>query len=209
MITDLHALTSQMFFMGAWELAAVVLALFYLLLAMRESQWCWPAAFISTLIYTAIFWHVALLMESVLNAYYMGMAIFGYYSWNTTGTEKLPIVRWSLKRHIALIIFTTSVALTLGYLMARFTHADWPYLDAFTTCFSIITTALVTKKVLANWLYWVVIDIVSIFLYLNKGLLLTSLLFTFYTVLAIQGYLAWRRTYENTAITRAHQCQSC
>ena len=81
----IEGMLNQTSVMTAWEGLAVVLAIAYLLLAMRESQWCWYAAFISTAIYTVLFWQVSLLMESVLNVYYMAMAVYGWSQWQTQG----------------------------------------------------------------------------------------------------------------------------
>ncbi|MBY5991265.1 nicotinamide riboside transporter PnuC [Ferrimonas balearica] len=173
---------------------AVLLAIAYLLLAMRRSLWCWPAAAGSTVIYMALFWHVALLMESVLNFYYLLMAGYGFWQWRFGGDRGagLALTRWSWTTHLVIIAGTTAVALGLGYLMDTRTHADLAYLDALTTCFAVVTTVMVARKVVENWLYWVVIDLVSIYLYLEKGLYLTSGLFLFYVGMAALAYLQWR-----------------
>lgn len=180
--------------MTAWEAIAVVLAAFYLILAMKGSIWCWVAAFASTAIYTALFWKVSLLMESVLNLYYMAMAIYGFNQWSKgrNGDVGIGVISWSLQRHVQIILVTALISVIVGYLMSTYTQASYAYLDAATTCFAVMTTYLVAKKVLENWLYWVVIDFVSIYLYLQKGLMLTSLLFILYVGMAIGGYFLWR-----------------
>ncbi len=193
-LETLTAAVGEMQLMTAWELVAVLLALAYLLLAMKANIWCWAAAFVSTAIYTVIFWEVSLLMESALNVYYMAMAVYGYWQWTRGGTKDngVMITSWSMQRHLSIIAVTGAISLLVGFLMANNTSASMPYLDAATTCFAVMTTYLVAKKVLENWLYWVVIDLVSIYLYLSKGLMLTSVLFVLYTVLAVSGYLMWR-----------------
>ncbi|GIU39601.1 nicotinamide riboside transporter PnuC [Shewanella colwelliana] len=198
-VSSLSSAMAQANALTLWEAIAVVLAMAYLLLAMRGSIWCWSAAFFSTAIYTVLFWEVSLLMESVLNIYYMAMAVYGYWMWSRgRGDDKgVVVVSWSLSRHSLLIGITTLASLMVGYLMANYTQAAFPYLDAATTCFAVMTTYLVAKKVLENWLYWVVIDVVSIYLYLNKGLMLTSLLFILYVGMAIGGYFLWRTTMRN------------
>ena len=160
--------------MSHWEYIAVGLSMAYLLLAIKESLWCWPAAFFSTLIYTIMYWNGALLMESLLHFYYMYMAVFGWL----------------------LIIVTSIVALAIGYFMKNYTHADFAYLDSFTTCFAVVTTYLVAKKVLENWLYWIVIDAASMYLYYEKGYYPTLALFIFYTIVAAWGFKTWYEEYE-------------
>ena len=205
-MTDwLNAIASDALAMTLWESLAVLLALAYLLLAMQRSIWCWPAAFFSTLIYTVLFWQVALQMESLLNFYYMAMAVYGLWLWRSGGEqgEALPITSWSAKQHLGLIGGTALLALAVGYGMANYTQTSFPYLDAATTCFAVLTTFMVAKKVLENWLYWIVIDLVSIYLYLQKGLMLTAALFVLYVVLAVFGYLQWRKALEQPDVSFA------
>ncbi|MBV7317098.1 nicotinamide riboside transporter PnuC [Shewanella sp. NIFS-20-20] len=198
---------SDWLMMNGWEALAVLLAMAYLILAMRQSIWCWPAALASTAIYTLLFWKVSLLMESVLNVYYMAMAVYGFWLWKHGGErgQGQALVSWSLKRHAVIIGATSLISLAVGYLMATYTHASMAYLDAATTCFAVMTTVLVAKKVVENWLYWVVIDLVSIYLYMNKGMILTSGLFVVYVGLAISGYFLWRKQLQpSSPLATAH-----
>ena len=80
-----------------------------------------------------------------------------------------------------------------GWLLAQHTNAAWPYFNSFTTWGSVVTTVMVAKKVLENWLYWLVIDAISIPLYMDRGLYMTAILFMVYIVIAIFGYLNWQR----------------
>ena len=79
--------------------------------------------------------------------------------------------------------------------MANYTKADFAYLDTFTTVFAVFATYMLTKKVLENWLYWVIIDSVSIYIYINKGFYLTAILFVVYTILAIFAFKQWKEEY--------------
>ncbi|WP_110458114.1 nicotinamide riboside transporter PnuC [Shewanella algidipiscicola] len=202
-VTDALAQAHQL---TGWEGVAVVLAMVYLMLAMRGNIWCWAAAFVSTAIYTVLFWEVSLLMESLLNIYYMAMAGYGYWLWTRGrgGDKGVDIVSWSVSRHLLLIGLTGTTSLLVGHFMATQTQASYPYLDAATTCFAVMTAYLVAKKVLENWLYWVVIDLVSIYLYLNKGLLLTSILFILYVGMAIGGYFIWRASMREQSEDQAN-----
>ena len=184
--------------MSHWEYIAVGLSMAYLLLAIKESLWCWPAAFFSTLIYTIMYWNGALLMESLLNFYYIYIAVFGLVVWRKCKAEKLNIKSWSINRHAVLISLTTVAAITIGYVMQNYTHADFAYLDSFTTCFAVVTTYLVAKKVLENWLYWIVIDAASMYLYYEKGYYPTLALFIFYTIMAAWGFKTWYEEYEQS-----------
>ncbi len=186
--------------MSHWEYIAVALSMAYLLLAIKENLWCWPAAFFSTLIYTIMYWNGALLMESLLNFYYMYMAVFGWVVWRKGKANQAQrlITSWPVNRHIILIVLTALVSLAIGYVMQNYTHADFAYLDSFTTCFAVVTTYLVAKKVLENWLYWIVIDAASMYLYYEKGYYPTLVLFVFYTVMAAWGFKTWYEEYEQS-----------
>ena len=189
--------------MSPWEATAVILAIAYLLLAVRENILCWLFAFISTAIYTVLFWDVSLLMDSALNVYYMAMAIYGWYQWSHGGTNgdeqphTLAIRSMSGQQHFLVITTIAILSLLSGYLLAEHSTAAWPYVDSFTTWSSVITTYLVTRKYLQNWLYWIVIDMVSVPLYIDRGLNLTALLFIVYTVVAVIGYFSWRDHLRN------------
>lgn len=193
------------------ELVAMLLALAYILWAAIGSIWCWPAAFFSTALYTYIFYDVLLLMDSALNIYYLVMAVYGYWVWqkdksinNDHSASPLDIISWQLSFHIKACFVLTIISLVLGYLMANYSPANFPYLDTFTTVFAVFATYLVTQKVLENWLYWVVIDAVSIYLYVAKELTPTVVLFGIYIVIATWGYFKWLNLYKNNQVAIKH-----
>lgn len=182
---------------------AVVLAIAYLLLAARESLWCWYCAFGSSMLYILIFWDVKLLMESMLSVYYAGMALVGWWQWRAGEDQpKLAIIRLPWWQHVVLLGAMLLLALLSGSLLQHFTDAAWPFVDSFTTWASVVTTVLVVRKVLENWLYWLLIDGISLYLYIDRGLYLTALLFAAYLVIVVLGFLHWRRLYQAQAVSQ-------
>jgi len=193
-----------------WELLAVISSLLYVVLAAKENIWCWPAALVSTIIYTVIFYDVYLWMDALLQVYYLAMAVFGWYCWrkvlspntgknNDSATKVVQAIQtWPLLFHAKIIVLLTACSLAIGWLMDHYTPTDFPYLDSATTVFAVFATYMVAKKVLENWLYWIVIDLVSIYLYLEKDLQPTAVLFGLYVVMAIVGYVMWYRKYQVT-----------
>lgn len=183
--------------MSIWEIVAVILGITYVVLAAKELQWAWPFAFFSTLIYTILFWDGALVSSSLLNFYYMIMAVYGFILWgkNENG-ESLAISRWTLQRHFLIIVGGVLAAMILGYLSHTYVGAKLAYLDSFVMVFSMITTWMLAKKVLENWIYWMVIDSVAIVLYWKSGYLATIILFLFYIILAFYGYTSWRKAFN-------------
>ena len=188
------------------EIVSVIFGLVYIVLAAKENAWCWPAAFIGTGTAVILFWDASLLMESGLNVYYLGMAIFGWWQWQTGGTNGSPLTirSWSLRQHGLALVLIGVLTLISGSLLSSNTSAALPYLDSFTTWSAVITTWMVARKILENWLYWLVINTVSIYLYLERGLSLYALLFVSYIIIAAFGYVAWRRTYLSAQVRDEH-----
>jgi len=180
------------------EWVAVILAIGYLLLAIKESIWCWPAAFFSTGIYIYLFFDANLYMQSFLNFYYLIMAIYGFQQWTykqKTENQK-PIILWSTKQHLSLVFITCLLIFLTSYVLEKYTNQDFALLDSFTTWFAIIATYMLTQKVLENWLYWIVINMVSIYIYISKDFALTAVLFFSYIILALIGWKTWKKHYE-------------
>ena len=183
--------------MSGWEVLAVVLGITYVILAAKESQWAWPFAFFSTLIYTILFWDGALVSSSILNFYYMAMAVYGFILWKKDEHgETLSICKWPLKKHLLFIGSGLIGSVVLGYLSETYLGARFAYHDAFVMVFSGIATWMMAKKVLENWLYWMVIDSTAIVLYFKSGYLATIILFILYVVLAFYGYASWKKAYD-------------
>lgn len=180
-----------------WESIGVVLAIAYLLLAARERIECWYVAGVSVVLYFFILVDVRLYMEAGLQVFYLVMAVYGFMQWRrggeaATGASGTPIVTWPGRRHGLAVAAVAVASAASGWLLARYTDAAYPYLDAFTTWGAIVATFMVAGKVLENWLYWVVIDAAGAFLFMARGLDQTAALFGLYVVLALYGYLDWR-----------------
>ncbi len=184
--------------LSVWEMAAVLLAVAYLLLAVRQNRLCWVAALVSTAIYTLLFWQVQLLMQSALNVYYMAMAVYGWWHWRHGGGENrgLPVTRWSLPQHGLALALVLSCTVLSGYLLSRYSVAAWPYLDSLVTWGAVVTTFMVARKVLENWVYWMLINALAIVLFMDRGMFLTSMLHGFYLVVSVFGWLSWYRDYR-------------
>lgn len=189
------------------ELVAVFTSLAYVILAAKKNIWCWPAAFVSTAIYTFLFYKFYLWMDSFLQVYYMGMAFYGWYCWNKTTDDfhsnSIQLKTYSAKTHLISITILSIVSLGVGLFMDKYTPTDFPYLDSATTVFAVFSTYLVAQKVIENWLYWIVIDAVSIYLYIEKGLTPTAFLFGVFILIAAYGYYIWRQEYKGDDMTHS------
>jgi nicotinamide mononucleotide transporter len=195
----ISALSAQL--VGAWrdtswiEIIAAVLAVVYLLLAIRQRIECWAAAFVSSWLYVWVLFGAHLYMESALNAFYAGMAVYGYWQWQQgRGGSALAVCRWPLERHLMGLAGIVAMSIVSSYFLRRFTPAAWPFMDSMVTWSSVFATFLVARKVYENWHWWLVIDSVSLCLYYTRRLYLTMLLFAMYLVLIVIGMRQWRRT---------------
>jgi nicotinamide mononucleotide transporter len=182
------------------EAASVLFSVLYLVLAIRENLWCWPAAFLSSVLTLAVVLGARLYSEVVLNVYYAAMAVYGWYQWHYggrgRGAAELPISVWPLRTHALAIGGSLALSAGVGWLMSRHTQAAFPYLDAFVTVSSVVTTYLVARKILENWLYWLVIDSLALYVYWQRELYFFAALFALYLVLVVIGLARWHRDWR-------------
>jgi nicotinamide mononucleotide transporter len=199
---DAGALVQQL---SPLEASGVVLSIAYLVLAIRENLWCWPAAFLSSVITVAVMFGALLYSEAGLNVFYAAMAIYGWYQWRyggaRTGKSELSISVWPLKTHAIAIGGSFVLSAALGSLMSRYTDAAYPYFDAFVTVSSIVTTYMVARKILENWLYWLVVDSLSAYLYWQRELYLYVGLFVLYLVLVVIGWFRWHADWRSQQVS--------
>ena len=175
------------------EALAVLFAVTYLLLAVKQDVKCWFAAIISSTLYFFIMYKAGLYMEAWLQIFYIVMAFYGIQQWTVTNNNqsKFIVRSWRWNTHFWVIAIIIILAIITGLLLEKFTNAALPFLDGLTTWGAIITTYMVAKRLLENWIYWFVIDMISIYLFLSRGLFLTAILFCIYLVIIFFGYRSW------------------
>jgi nicotinamide mononucleotide transporter len=177
------------------EILAVVLALAYVLLAIRQSIACWVAAFISSCLYVWVFFDSRLYMDSALQVFYAVMAVYGFWQWRTVDKDGAHHVRrWSLSRNALAAAGILALSAVNGYFLSRYTPAAFPFIDSLVSWGAVFATFLVARKVYENWHWWLIIDAASACLYFAKGLYLTVLLFALYLGLIVIGMREWRRS---------------
>ena len=182
------------FIASSWiEPTAVILAIIYLLLAIKQNISCWFAAFFSSLLYFFVMYSAGLYMEAWLQIFYCVMAAYGWSQWRISITDdsKFLVRTWTRTQHIKVISLIFFVAFISGLALEKFTNAALPFIDSLTTWGAIVATYMVAKKLLENWIYWFVIDSISVFLFYSRGLFLTSMLFLFYLIIIYFGYKSW------------------
>lgn len=179
-----------------WEWLAVGTSVFYVILISFKQLSAWIFAALSSVIYMYLCYTSKLYLETGLQIFYFLMAVYGWYMWTSDDdTKDVEVIQWPPKYHIINLIISTIAMLFFGYVFDNYTSQANPYVDSFTTIFSLAATFMVAKKVLENWIYWIVIDAASVYLFAGRNLYLTSVLFVIYTSIAIFGYIKWRKQF--------------
>lgn len=178
------------------EWFAVLFGISYVIFIACNKRIGWVFAFLSTIIYSYLCSIAQLYIEASLQIFYVIMALYGWVKWSSLKKE-LPIIQLQLLSHIKYILLGCFAVIILGFLIGSFTDQASPYLDAFTTVFSLIATFMLARKVLENWLYWIVIDVSLISLYGSRGYTLTAVQYGLFSALAVFGWLKWRKVFKS------------
>mgnify|MGYP000698075129 CR=1 FL=1 len=169
---------------------AAISGILYIILAAKENVWCWLAAVISVCLYMYINYDLGYYSQAVLQIFYLFMAIYGYVMWNKLDPERIK--EWSEKKHLFIIFIGAIITFIIGFILTEYVEdSEQPLLDSLTTVFSVFACYMVAKKVLGNWLYWIVIDSLIIYLYYIQGEFILALQFLVYIIIAVYGYFSW------------------
>ncbi len=184
--------------LGWVQWMAFLTGLVYIFLITKENPkgWLWGIVSCSLWAYVTFF-DFLLYADTLLQLFYVGMGIWGWYQWRCDRSENdqptLQPATW-LKpiTHFYIILFGAILTLILGYFFDNYTPAAATYLDSFVTVFSVIATVLLVWRKIDNWIYWIVIDTVSIYLFASRGGYLFAILFVIYIAVSIIGFRKWR-----------------
>lgn len=180
-----------------WEIIAIIFGLLSVWYSKRENILVYPTGIISTAIYVYLLIVYQLLGDMLINVYYFTMSIYGWYLWTRKidQTRFIPITRMTRKEYrMAGVLFVSTIALVVVVYELFDKWQSWfSYVDILTTAIFFVGMWLMAKKKLENWTYWIIGDIISIPLYLLKGMVLSSFLYATLTIIAIYGYIAWKK----------------
>lgn len=179
------------------EILGVLLSIIYLVLSIRQNILLWPVGILSAVLYVIVFYESKFYADMGLNVYYFVISIYGWINWSGATRKEHrepPVTRAGKRRGMVLLLVIIALFFVLGYLLERFTDSPIPYWDALTTAGSIVATWMLTRKILEHWIIWIVVDLISMGLYIYRGLYPTAFLFLVYTTMAVVGYRAWRRS---------------
>ncbi len=179
------------------ELIGVFFGFLSVWFSKQDNILVYPTGIISTSIFVYILAVYGLLGDMMINAYYFVMSIYGWYIWTRKidETHYIPITK-TTKKENKISIFIFIATLIFVFVVYEFFEKwdNWTvYVDTFTTAIFFVGMWLMAKKKLENWIYWIIGDVISVPLYLYKGLVFTSFQYLLFTIVAIYGYRAWKK----------------
>lgn len=180
------------------EVLGVAFSIIYLYFSIRQNILLWPMGIISAVLYMVVFYQSKFYADMGLNGYYFIISIYGWIIWRRGKNENgkdLPLSRITGKMVAILLIITSITFMGIGVILVKFTDSPLPFWDAFTTALSFTATWMLARKILEHWILWIIVDAVSMGLYLYRGLYPTLVLFAIYTIMAIVGYIEWKKVY--------------
>lgn len=181
------------------EILATITGLIYLIYSVQENKLLWLFGFITSALYIYVFLRAKIYADMGINVYYVIISIYGWIHWSSSkssGKANLPVQSIKMKLVIWLTLITAVLFLLIAFVLTKFTDSDIALWDAFTTAASITATWMLARKILEHWLVWIVVDSISVGLYIFKGLYPTVILFTVYSILAVLGYIEWKKTWK-------------
>ena len=179
-----------------WEVLAVIFGIVSVYLSTRENIWSWPTALVNVALYFVVFLEAKLYADMGLQVVYFALSLYGWYEWLYGGENRteLHVSRTSRSLGVRLLVIGIACGALLGTALARFTDAALPYVDSATTSTSLVAQWMMTRKILENWAVWAVVDVVYVGMFIFKRLYLTAGLYTVFFVLAVMGYVQWKRS---------------
>jgi nicotinamide mononucleotide transporter len=183
------------------EWTATVAGFICVYLLIKRSIWSFAFGLLQVSIYAWIFYEVKLYSDMLLHLFYIGFQFYGWFIWRQAQDEGGHVrVLWGTPKEYLLWVIAAVVSTYLvGFMMTQYTDASLPYADAFTTCTSLVAQWLLSRKKLFNWAFWIVVDVVAIWVYWQKQLYPTSALYLCFLFMAIVGQWQWHRAWQKAS----------
>ena len=178
------------------ELFAAVTGAVSVWLSVRQNIWSWPTAIVNVVLYAIVFYDAKLYADMGLQVVYAVLSVYGWYEWlyGGEGRTVLRVTRTTPRIATVLTLIAAAGSALLGTVLHRATDAALPFMDSFLSSTSLVAQWMMTKKLLENWLVWIVVDVLYVGMFLFKGLYVTAGLYAVFLALAVRGYLDWRRS---------------
>jgi nicotinamide mononucleotide transporter len=183
------------------ELFAALLGAISVWLVVQRNVWAFPIGIVMVVLYAWIFYEAKLYSDMLLQVFFVLMQVQGWIDWSRSSkaSDDKIVVRTFTPAHWLWVLVVQGLGtLALGYTMHHFTDAAMPWPDAFATVMSISAQWWMNKRFLQNWILWIAVDFLYLFIYFAKGLYATTVLYFVFLLMAVAGYLEWRRKVGGT-----------
>jgi len=179
------------------EIVGAILSLIYLYLSISQKVSLWFFGIVSSVFYIVVFFQSKLYADMSLQFYYVVISVYGWINWKhgkSGDKEELPTTKASGTLLIKISIATGLIYLVYYFVLAKFTDSTIPKVDSLVGALSIIGTWMLARKLIENWIVWIVVDGLCVGLYIYKELYPTTVLFAIYTVMSVIGYRQWKKS---------------
>ena len=210
---DNIAFTILGYSMSYVEFLGTVLYLWSVWLIAKRDILTWAIGIISVLLYMILFYQIRLYSDTIEQIYYLGASVYGWWIWNKSPKDngKITDVKYSnLKNLIFWVVFTVIFSVAFGFSTSRIHFllpgifpeaASFPYLDALTTIMSFSAMLLMAQKKTESWIYWIIVDVIGIWLYYEKDVKFISLMYVILLIMAFNGLRSWHKSIQNSSVT--------
>jgi nicotinamide mononucleotide transporter len=182
------------------EIFGVVTGILYVILEVKQNRLLWPLGILTSATYIYVFFTGKFYADMGLQVYYVLISIYGWYFWSRGGRDhehgELPVVHINRQQFILLLLTFTASWTLIWFLLENYTDSTVPLGDSFTTALAIVATWMLTRKIIEQWFLWIIANLVSIGLYIYKGLYPTVILYVIYAGMAVYGYVEWKRSMQ-------------
>ena len=186
--------------MSTLELFAALVGAVSVYLSVRQNIWSWPTAIVNVVLYALVFYEARLYADMGLQVIYAILSIYGWYEWlyGGEGRTELHVTRTGWRLGLVLAAIAAAGSALLGVFLHHETDAALPFMDSFLSSTSLVAQWMMTRKLLENWLVWIGVDVLYVGMFIFKNLYLTAGLYAVFLVLAVKGWLDWRRSMRET-----------
>ena len=183
------------------ELLGAILGILYIVFSIRQNILTWPTGLLTSLLYIVVFFKSGVYAAMGLQVYYVFISIYGWYFWlkgkKTDNKSQLPVQTVNKKLWVKIGLFSILIYAAISFMLIKYSDSEVPYLDSLTTSLSIVATWMLAKKYIEQWIIWIFADLISSGLYIYKNLWPTVVLFIIFTIMAILGYIEWKKDLKN------------
>lgn len=190
-----------MVFTNYLEISGAGLSILYSLFLMREKTIGWWFGIASSLIGVILFYQTKIYAQAIISLYFALVGVYGLWYWKKAEEKNEHIHNWHIITHVKAIILFTALSLVSATLFEKYTDSASPYLDSFITLFGLLASIKEARKILTSWVYWFVLNALSVLLYYQQGLVYYAVLMVVYTLICIGGFMSWYKIYKQNSTT--------